>query len=262
MEPFAQPSRNGGAEPVTIRVAACGDVHCRAERPNATVEALAALDGTADLLLLAGDLTTLGLPEEAATLAEGLAGLELPVVCVLGNHDLHSDRTDEVVAALEAGGICVLDRSSTVLEVRGLEVGIAGTKGFVGGFAGCHLPDFGEPSLRDVYAETGAEVEALDAALREIAVCPLRLALLHYAPISETLEGERESIWTFLGTDRLAAPIAEHQPHLVVHGHAHAGTFAGKVGEVEVFNVSVPVLGRDYWLFELEASQAPSHAIH
>jgi Icc-related predicted phosphoesterase len=254
--------RPGSPEPAVIRVAACGDVHCRADRPNPTVEALAAVDSVADLLLLAGDLTTVGKPEEAAVLAEVLGELEVPVVCVLGNHDLHSNRGDEVIAALGEGGLLVLDRASTVVDIRGVEVGIVGTKGFVGGFAGSHLPDFGEPSLRAVYREASAEVEALDRGLREIAVCPLRLAVLHYSPTEQTLHGEPEGIWAFLGTDRLAAPIIEHQPDLVVHGHAHAGTFAGRLGEVDVFNVSAPVIGRDYWLFELRTAGAPSTAIH
>jgi uncharacterized protein len=251
----------GAGELVTVRVAATADVHCRAERPNTTVEALAGLDGVADVLLLAGDLTTVGLPEEASTLAEALSGLELPVIAVLGNHDWHSNRRDEVVAALEEGGVRVLDRSWTVLELHGLEIGVVGTKGFVGGFPGSHLPDFGEPTLRRVYSETTAEVEALDAGLRAVAVCALRIVVLHYAPTTETLVGERESIWPFLGTDRLAAPLIEQQPDLVVHGHAHDGRFAGRVGEVEVFNVSAPVIGRHYWLFELEAAGAAGTAV-
>jgi Icc-related predicted phosphoesterase len=103
------------------------------------------------------------------------------------------------------------------------------------------------------------EVEALDAGLRAIAMCPFRIVLLHYAPTMETLEGERRDIWAFLGTDRLAVPIAEHAPDLVLHGHAHAGTFAGSVGGVPVHNVSVPVMGEDWWVFELTgAGRAPS----
>jgi Icc-related predicted phosphoesterase len=247
---------------VPIRVAASADVHCRAEEPNESVEALARLDGVADLLLIAGDLTTCGKPEEAATLATALKDLEIPVFAVLGNHDWHADQAGELTAALTDGGIHVLDRSHATVEVEGIEVGIVGVKGFVGGFPGSHLPDFGEPSLRRVYAEASDEVDALAAGLREIAVCPLRLVILHYAPITETLVGERPDIWAFLGTDRLAAPLLEHQPDLVIHGHAHAGTFAGRVGEIDVFNVSVPVIGRDHWLFELEPAGAATTSIH
>src|SRR5688572_6998415 len=245
----------------TVRVAACGDVHCRPGVPNPTLDALAELDGTADLLLLAGDLTTCGRPEEAQPLADVCASLELPVVAVLGNHDLHSDRGEEVTAVLEGGGIRVLDRASITLTIKGIEVGVAGAKGFVGGFQGSHLPDFGEAALRAVYRETSAEVAGLEQALHEIAVCALRLVVLHYSPTTDTLVGERPEIWTFLGTDRLAAPLIAHDPDLVVHGHAHAGRFAGRVGDVEVFNVSVPVIGREYWLFELEPASTAS-AIH
>ena len=249
-------------KPAKVRIAATADVHCRVGHPNPTADSFAELDDRADLLLLAGDLTTHGEPEEAAILASACAGLQIPVIAVLGNHDWHENRADEVTAALAEGGIEVLDRSWTTHEIGGHEVGIVGAKGFVGGFPGSHLPDFGEPSLRRVYAEATAEVEGIDAGLREVALCPLRLVVLHYAPITETLVGEREQIWAFLGTDRLAAPLIEHQPDLVVHGHAHAGTFSGRVGEVDVFNVSVPVIGRHYWLFELEAATAADTPIH
>src|SRR5215207_9194817 len=167
--------------PARIRVAACADLHARADHPTPAVEAPAGLDGKADLLLLAGDLTTYGEPEEAEALAAVCERLETPVLAVLGNHDLHAGRGQEVVAALEGGGIRVLERSWAIEEIAGIEVGIVGTKGFVGGFAGSHLTDFGEPSLRRIYRETTEEVEALDAGLRAVAVCPLRIVVLHYS---------------------------------------------------------------------------------
>ena len=236
----------------TIRIAAAGDVHYGGEADRERARgAFARLDGRVDLVLLAGDLTTHGEPEEAVVLAEAAAALDVPVVAVLGNHDWHADRAGELTAVLQDAGIVVLDRGHHVLEICGAEVGIAGGKGFVGGFAGSHLPDFGEPLLRRVYAESMAEVEALDANLREIAMCPFRVVLLHYAPTAETLEGERREIWTFLGTDRLAVPVLEHNPNVVLHGHAHAGTFEGRIGEVPVYNVSVPVMGEDFWVFEM-----------
>jgi uncharacterized protein len=184
------------------------------------------------------------------------------VVTVLGNHDWHSGRAGEVTAVLQEAGIVVLQRSHHVLEVCDAEIGLVGTKGFVGGFAGSHLPDFGEPLLRNLYAETAAEVEALDAGLRAVALCPFRIVLLHYSPSGQTLEGERRDIWTFLGTDRLAAPILEHNPDLVLHGHAHAGTFAGRVGEVPVYNVSVPVMGEDFWVFEMTGTRRVPSEVH
>jgi Icc-related predicted phosphoesterase len=243
-----------------LRIATAGDVHAgREEDRERLAHAFGALRDRVDLVLLAGDLTTHGEPEQAAIVAAACRDLDVPVLAVLGNHDWHANRAEEVTAALAEGGIDVLDRDHRVLEVAGAEVGVAGAKGFVGGFPGSHMPDFGEPLLREVYRESMAEADGLHAALQAIALCPFRIVLLHYAPITETLEGERREIWAFLGTDRLAAPIAEHTPDLVLHGHAHAGRFAGHLGAVPVHNVSVPVLGEDFWVFELSGTaRAPS----
>jgi uncharacterized protein len=214
-------------------------------------QAFAGLEGKADLVLLAGDLTTYGEPEQAQVLAEAAGSLSIPVVAVLGNHDWHADRSEQVAETLREAGIEVLERAWTVVGVNGVDVGVVGTKGFVGGFPDSALPDFGEPLLRKVYAETSAEVEALDQGLRAVAGCPLRIVLLHYAPTATTLEGEPRGIFAFLGSDRLARPITEHTPDLVLHGHGHAGRFEGFIGAVPVYNVSVPVMRRDFWVFEL-----------
>src|SRR5579875_2993334 len=247
--------------PHRLRIAAAGDLHCSQARRTEITRAVAGLEGAADLVLLAGDLTTHGEPEQAAVLADACAQLTLPVIAVLGNDD-HADRREELVAVLEAGGIQVLERDWTVCVAGGLDVGVVGVKGFVGGFPGSHLPDFGEPLLRRVYRETSLEVEALDRGLREIALCPTRIVLMHYAPTESTIVGESPGIWAFLGTDRLGAPIAEHEPDLVLHGHAHSGTFSGRIGAVPVYNVSVPVIARDFWLFELDVSAPARTPIH
>jgi Icc-related predicted phosphoesterase len=245
-----------------IRIAAAADLHVRETQREQVANAFAEVAERVDAVLLAGDLTTHGEPEQAAILADACRPLDVPVVTVLGNHDWHANRAGEVTAVLEEAGITVLDRSWCVSEIAGREVGIVGTKGFVGGFPGSHLPDFGEPLLREVYAETTREVQALERGLKEVAFCPIRIVLLHYAPLTQTLEGERRDIWTFLGTDRLAAPIAEHDPHLVLHGHAHTGTFAGAICDVPVYNVSVPVTKRDFCVFELAGASAATMAIH
>ncbi|HEX9351910.1 MAG TPA: metallophosphoesterase [Gaiellaceae bacterium] len=234
-----------------IKVAAAADIHAGGPDQERLTEVIAAAGHDADLLLLAGDLTVHGEPEEAQALAAAVRGVETPIVAVLGNHDWHANRRDEVVAILSEAGILMLDRDWAVLDVAGTKVGVVGVKGFVGGFPDSELPDFGEPSLRRVYAETTEEVEALGRGLEAIASCPVRIALLHYAPTTTTLEGEPKVIWAFLGSDRLAAPIAKHRPDLVLHGHGHLGTFEGFIGAVPVYNVAQPVMGKDFWVFEL-----------
>ena len=204
-----------------------------------------------DLILLAGDLTTHGLPEQAEVLADACRPIETPIVAVLGNHDHHSGHSDAIRAVLESAGVIVLERSYVVLEIGDVEIGIAGTKGFVGGFPGAEIADFGEPALRRVYGETTLEVEALERGLEEIAGCHKTIVLLHYAPVADTLVGEPETIWAFLGSGRLAGPIGAHRPDLVVHGHAHHGTAHGSIGEVPVHNVAIQVTGEDFVVFAL-----------
>ena len=246
----------------TVRIAAAGDIRITEANRATVAAAFRDIDEAADLILLAGDLTTHGEPEQAELLADAVRGVRTPLLAVLGNHDWHVNRVPELTAILEDAGVNVLDRAWSIVPVAGCEVGIVGVKGHVGGFPGSHLPDFGEPSLRAVYAEATREVQALDDGLRAVAACAFRIVLLHYAPAIETLRGEPEPIWAFLGTDRLAPPILEHAPDLVLHGHAHAGTFAGHVGDVPAFNVSVPVMGRDFWVFELSAADKLSSTIH
>jgi uncharacterized protein len=241
--------------PRAIRIAAAGDVHCSRETQEHVGAAFRRLDDDVDMFLLAGDLTTLGEPEQAQSLAEVCRTLQTKVVAVLGNHDWHANRVGEVVTALEGAGVTVLDPGVTTCDVDGTSVGVAGTKGFVGGFPDSQLPDFGEPILRQVYRDTTAEVEAIASGLDAIAGCDHRIVLLHYAPTTTTLDGEPRVIWAFLGTDRLAAPIAERNPDVVLHGHAHRGTFEGHIGEVPVYNVAVEVMKRDFFVFELDGAQ-------
>jgi Icc-related predicted phosphoesterase len=243
-----------------IRVAAAGDVHA-SEANRARIDAaFRQVQDDADVVLLAGDLTTLGEPAQADVLAGACRGSRIPICAVLGNHDQHSGRADEVAARVRDAGVDVLDGETVVYELDRTEVGVVGAKGFVGGFPGSALPDFGEPLLRRVYAETTAEVDAVARGLEQIAHCALRIVLLHYAPTADTLRGEPEGIWTYLGCDRLAAPIAEYRPDLVVHGHAHAGSFEGAIGPVPVYNVAVHVTGRDFYVFELGPRQVEVEA--
>jgi Icc-related predicted phosphoesterase len=237
-------------------------VHADASRRADLEAAFTSLRGNADLVLLAGDLTTHGRPEEAQVVAAASQLAELPVYAVLGNHDWHSNRADEVTAVMQGAGVTMLDRSWAICDVDGQSVGIVGAKGFVGGFPGSHMPDFGEPLLREVYAETGREVAAIEEGLRATSECDFQVVLLHYSPTLMTLQGERPEIAAFLGCDRLAHPIADHQPDLVLHGHAHAGRFDGTIGSVPVFNVALP-MKREFWVFELSADRprAPEYAL-
>ncbi len=243
-----------------IRIAAAGDIHASEATRERVEHAFATVAEQADVILLAGDLTTTGEPEQARVLADACRELEIPVFAVLGNHDFHAGRPDDVRAIVEEANVHVLDRSSKTCEVGDLQLGVVGTKGFVGGFPGSALPDFGEPLLRQVYAETTAESEAIARGLQEVVHSDLRIVLLHYAPIQATVEGEPEGIHVMLGSDRLATPIAEFGADLVLHGHAHAGSFEGCIGKIPVYNVAVHVTGRDFWVFELEGARGRSEA--
>src|SRR3954451_24083937 len=228
-----------------VRVAAAGDIHVDRHNRDAVAASFAALNGQADVVLIAGDLTTHGEPAEGELFVSCRRETDLAVVAVLGNHDWHVNRHDELVGVLREGDVEVLEGDAWIGECAGVDVGVAGTKGFMGGFEGSFQPDFGEPSLRALYRETGGEVEALDRALNEIAGCGVRIALLHYAPVRDTLAGEPEGIYTSLGSGRLAEPLLHHRPDLVLHGHAHAWTLEGTVaGLVPVYIVAVPVIKR------------------
>jgi len=251
---MAKPSSNG-ASPSTLRIAAAGDIHCHEGHRDRVRQSFTEMDSTAELILLAGDLTNRGEPDEAEVLAEAIRDVSVPVVAVLGNHDCHGGAHDEIVTILRDAGAKILERESLILTIGGEQVGIVGMKGFVGGFAPHNLPNFGEPLLRELYAETGKDVHALEQGLGEIAACRYRIVLLHYAPVCETLRGEPPEIWVFLGSERLAAPIHEEHPDLVLHGHAHAGQLEGAIGPVPVVNVAIPVLGRDYWTVDLTAPE-------
>jgi uncharacterized protein len=239
-----------------IRIAAAGDVHA-SEAHRARIErAFESVAGDVDLVLLAGDLTTHGEPEQAQVLADACRRLDgTPVYAVLGNHDHHEAKGDQIARVLRDAGVVVLEREAAMHALDGeYEIGIVGAKGFVGGFPGSSIPDFGEPLLRRVYAETTEEVWAIERGLQEVSHCALRVVLLHYSPTVETLEGEPVGIHAFLGSARLATPIAEYQPDLVLHGHAHAGSFEGRIGETPVYNVAVHVTGKDFWIFDLEVT--------
>jgi Icc-related predicted phosphoesterase len=225
-----------------VRVAALADLHCTKTSQGAFQSLFARVTESADLVVIAGDLTDYGLPEEAAVLARELTSLRIPAVAVLGNHDLESGKSAEVRQILIDAGLIVLDGDAC--ELQG--IGIAGVKGFGGGFGRHALGPWGEASIKQFVHEAVDEALKLEAALARLRTTQL-IALLHYAPIQQTVEGEPLEIYPFLGSSRLEEPIGRYPVSLVVHGHAHRGQLEGTTKSgVPVYNVSMPLLTRTF----------------
>ncbi|MDQ7907838.1 metallophosphoesterase [Phytohabitans sp. ZYX-F-186] len=235
-----------------VRIAAVGDVHMDQDVLGRFRPALEQLAEQADVLLLAGDLTRHGTEAEARCVAQEFGHVGVPVVAVLGNHDYHCDQVDKVVNVLaDEGGITVLEGDSTVVETPTCRIGVAGAKGFGGGFAGRCASEFGEPEMKAFVRTTSAVADRLGAALRELD-CDLRVALTHYAPVPDTLAGEPPEIYPFLGSYLLGQAIDSAPTALAVHGHAHAGSERGATpGGVRVRNVAHPVIKQAYSVFRL-----------
>jgi Icc-related predicted phosphoesterase len=243
-----------------IRIAAVGDLHYGLGSKDILRPSLEHLPQRADLLLLAGDLTRCGGTEEIKVLAEDLRGGQIPVVAVLGNHDYHAGREQEIRRILEAAGVHVLEGDGIALEIDGVRVGIAGTKGFGGGFRGAHGSDFGEPEMKAFVGHTKMLSDRLERALDALQA-DLRIALLHYSPIEATLEGERLEIYPFLGSYLLAEAIDNTGADLVLHGHAHNGTEKGRTAAgIPVRNVAQPVIRHAYNVYTLSPSRQVTQA--
>ena len=225
-----------------IRVAAVGDIHFDRNSQGRMKAHLQQIASLADVLLLAGDLTQTGHIEEARVLAEDLRGSEIPVVAVLGNHDYHLDQEKEVSALLESVGVVVLDGTAVKVRVGDTEVGIAGIKGFGGGFPGATASEFGEPEMKEFVRHTKKQAQILKDALMSLET-PYKVALLHYSPVADTLMGEKREIYPFLGSYLLAEAIDQAGVDVAFHGHAHKGVEKGVTfGGVPVRNVAQPVI--------------------
>jgi len=225
-----------------VRVAALADLHCTKTSQGAFQSLFARVSDSADILVIAGDLTDYGLPEEAVVLARELTALRIPAAAVLGNHDLESGKSGEVRQILAAAGLTVLDGDAC--ELQG--IGIAGVKGFGGGFGRRALGPWGETIIKQFVHEAVDEALKLEAALARLRT-PQLIALLHYSPIQQTVEGEPLEIYPFLGSSRLEEPIGRYPVSLVVHGHAHRGRLEGATKNgVPVYNVSMPLLTRTF----------------
>ena len=228
------------ADPSTMRVAALGDLHCAKTAQGFFQPLFARIGEAADALLLAGDLTDYGLPDEARTLARELTTLRIPVVAVLGNHDFESGKESDVCQILADIGVIVLDGDAC--EVQG--IGVAGVKGFGGGFGQRALGPWGEGIIKQFVHAAVDQALKLEAALARLRT-PQLIALLHYAPIVQTAEGEPLEIYPFVGSSRLEEPINRYPVSLVLHGHAHRGQLEGVTNTgVRVCNVSMQLLAR------------------
>ncbi|MBI4397140.1 MAG: metallophosphoesterase [Elusimicrobia bacterium] len=244
----AAPAKAGAV----VRVAAIGDTHCTKTSQGALQPIFQRVADRIDVLLLLGDLTDYGLPEEAHVLARELtASVKVPIVGVLGNHDYETGHHEEVQRILTDVGVTILDGES--VEVHG--VGFAGTKGFVGGFDERALQPWGEPVIKRFVHEAVDEALKLESALARLRTAH-RIVLLHYSPILATAKGEPSEIMPFLGSSRLEEPINRYPVTAVFHGHAHHGSPEGKTRfGVPVYNVALPLLRRTF------ADRPPLHIL-
>jgi Icc-related predicted phosphoesterase len=235
--PVPQPD----SSPDAVRFAAVADLHFGRQPAASLRQLFADITASADALLLCGDLTDHGQPDEARSLAREIGQhLKMPVVAVLGNHDHESQQGDEVAAILRDAGVTMLDGDAC--EVRG--VGVAGVKGFCGGFGPRALGAWGESMIKQFVQEAIGEALKLETALARV-TAPTRIAMLHYSPVVSTVEGEPLEIYPFLGSSRLEEPLGRYSVAVVFHGHAHHGKPEGRTShDVPVYNVSLPLLRR------------------
>ena len=223
----------------TLRIASMADIHVKKTSAGMLQPIFSKITESADVLLLCGDLTDYGTPEEGKILAKEItSSLRIPAIAVLGNHDLESNQEKELVQILSDAGVVVLDGDS--YELHG--VGFAGVKGFGGGFGRRALGAWGEKIIKDFVHETINESLKLEAALARLRM-PQKIALLHYSPIQATIGGEPPEIAAFLGSSRLEEPLDRYRVSAVFHGHAHRGSPEGRTkGNAPVYNVAMHVL--------------------
>jgi Icc-related predicted phosphoesterase len=225
-----------------VRFAAVGDIHCTKTSAGVFRAFFKQASEAADALLLCGDLCDYGLADEAHVLADELSAASVPIVAVLGNHDYESDAHEEVCRILTDAGVHLLDGGA--IEIAG--VGIAGAKGFAGGYGRGTLGSWGERATKQFVNEAIQEALKLESALAKLRT-PQRIALLHYSPIAGTVQGEPVEIFPFLGTSRLEEPLIRHPVNVVLHGHAHRGSPEGRtVNGTPVYNVAMPLLKRTW----------------
>ncbi len=235
-----------------LRLAAIADLHVAEDSLGRLGPHWRGLGDTADVLLLGGDLTNLGNRRQAEVLVQELAGVNVPIVAVLGNHDHHEGDPDAVRKVLERTGVTVLEGETVTLRIKGRTLGIAGTKGFGGGFAGACGHAFGEQVMKEFMYETERMAERLEANLAALKT-DYRVALLHYSPTKDTLAGERLEIYPFMGSYLLAEALDRAGADLVIHGHAHHGAEKGLTARgIPVRNVAMPLIKKAYAVYNLD----------
>lgn len=224
------------------RIAAMADLHIRETDKGKWVDCFKQIAANADILVIAGDLTDTGDEGEAAVLIEELKPCSIPIICVLGNHDYEKGRHKLIRQMMINSNIHVLDGESVVVN----GIGFAGVKGFGGGFDKHMLSMFGEGAMKAFVQEAVDEALHLDRALARLDQENeqiKKIAIMHYSPVSETVKGEPEIIFPFLGSSRLAEPLTRRNVVAAFHGHAHSGTLEGQApGDVKIFNVARPIL--------------------
>lgn len=243
-----------------VRLAAVGDIHCTKTSEGTLQPLFSKATESADVLLLCGDLTDYGLPEEAHVLVKELSAARIPTLAVFGNHDYESGKQDEVQHILTDAGVTVLDGNAC--EVQG--IGFAGVKGFGGGFGSKALGAWGEETIKKFVHETVDEALKLESALAKLET-PQRIAVLHYSPIRATVEGEPPELFPFLGSSRLEEPLTRYSVTAAFHGHAHHGYLEGRTSSnIPVYNVAMPLLRKafpkqaPFRLLEIPIAPAPS----
>lgn len=235
-----------------LRVAAVGDLHYCGERRHHHQEAFAQLSDKADLLLLAGDLTQTGMAQEIDFLIEDLKPVTIPTVAVLGNHDYHSNQQQEIIRRLVESGITVLEEGIAEGQANGRTYAIVGLKGFIGGFEGALLHEFGEPEMKNIAAIARMQAENLEKLLNQCAgTVDYRLVLMHYAPAENTLVGEHPGLFPLMGSSLFGKAIDAAGADGAFHGHAHGGTEKGATSTgIPVWNVAQPVINESYKIYE------------
>ncbi|MEI6046804.1 MAG: metallophosphoesterase [Chloroflexota bacterium] len=232
--------------PNHIRLAAVGDIHCTERSQKMVSSMFSGIEKRSDVLLLCGDITDRGRTNEMEVLINVLTkalDTGLTILAVLGNHDYHSGEERKLVALMRQAGIRVLFEDDNIFVLND-RVGFCGVKGFWGGFSSTKIMAFGEEQVKELIKETVRDVRRLNKGLRSLST-PEKVALLHYAPIKQTLRGEPAELMNLLGSDLLAGPLDEQGATLAFHGHAHFGKYNGLTnGGVPVYNVAAPVLRR------------------